>query len=342
MKKNLSYLIVLFFIISIISACNSSEGKDKSDKYRLDDKESTEEVETETEETFEFVGVDMKLNREGKFEAKNISKYLPGDSKTVYLVSDDTGWEDFDFNYSIQADKLVLDFSKIEEIGEGVLRFGLKTQDGFLDFNELPEKDRAMFFRETAPSSRYGAGDVVLAILFHGDWYSPVPTETVFYERDQINWPVEYREPEQEETEPGVNPEPESTHYVSVQIDKDQQKAFFENIQKGFDIDEIGEVRLVSEKVGWSFDQGVIVSIDDGTGEVDLSEAMFHSGTTRFGIINRVDGKDYWFDINSLNPDSRVMLERQTDSPGDPGDGDIAMALKDMTDPVDSWLVPAR
>ncbi|MDA3824195.1 MAG: putative metal-binding motif-containing protein, partial [Bacteroidales bacterium] len=117
------------------------------------------------------------------------------------------------------------------------------------------------------------------------------------------------------------------------------------NINAGFQVPggKTGPIRAVSEKTSWQYEDGVSVSVSGGNGSVNLSKLMFSSGKTRFNLIMRVDGTDYWFISDLLCEDARVMLQHQTDSPEAPwADNDVVMALTNINIPFTSFEVGYR
>ncbi|MCD4694140.1 putative metal-binding motif-containing protein [bacterium] len=115
----------------------------------------------------------------------------------------------------------------------------------------------------------------------------------------------------------------------------------YSNIYAGFQVPggKIGPIRAVSEKTGWQYENGVSVS----DGSVNLARLMFASDKTRFNLVMRVDGVDYWFISDLLCEESKTMLQHQTNSPEAPwADNDVVMALEDVNNPFSSWEVGYR
>ena len=324
----------------------------------------------------DFVAEDISLTKGGLFELNNASRYMRAEARQAgYLHSDDTGWCGGGFKYNVAEDVLAVDFSEINEIEPGVVRFNFKdflAGSGFdwLALDRLPEKDRRMFVRKTSIASTYGADDLVLAVLLDDGEYSPVPTMTQSYGRSKINWPIVSRNHERSDciiimpsdpvipdpitpdpiTPDPITPDPITPDpvipdptCVNVAINTANKEAIFHNIYAGFGSVGIGPVVAVSEKTGWRWEDGVPVTVTNGNGKVDLARLMFATGTTRFNFIMRLAGVEYWFVTVFLCDESRGMLEHETNAPEAPwAHRDVVMALEDITEPFTGWYVGYR
>jgi len=343
MKKIIFKLAVALLVFSLaVIGCDSggSHGSGSSGGDVNGDKVSV------------YSGEDLSVTREGEFTFENILSYEDLDpkeaKKTVYFFSDDTGWcSGQGIKYELQEGSLKLDFKKIQGLESGVIRFKLKYSvpeagKKFIDPADLSEKDREMFVRKTGSGSTYGAGELVLAVLWSDGSFSPVPTNQEAYGRDRINWPIESRN---HDRSPCLvnggddNEDEEPIDCVSVSIDEDNQILCLENIYQGFETPDNarGEIMAVSDQTSWSYLDGVPVIVTDGCGKLDLSQLMFAEGATRFNLIMDINGENYWFISSKLCPDAQDLLLRETLS-----SGDTVMALEDITSPVAGDTVRVR
>jgi hypothetical protein len=285
-------------------------------------------------------------------------------------------------------------FKDIDGIESGVIRFMFKwfiPGQGYGNFNldQLPNADKKLFVRETHSSSTYGAGDLVLVVLYQGGTFSPVPNHSLVVSRnhersdclggragDPSPNPKDidddgdgYTENEGDCKDNNANIHPGAIEICGDGIDQDCNgkdlacestppvdencvPAYISgntlnlgNIYAGFQVPygKTGTIVAVSEKTGWQYEDGISVSISGGDGSVNLSKLMFSSGTTRFNLIMRVDGVDYWFISDLLCESAITMLQHQTNSPEAPwADNDVVMSLKNVSEPFMSFEVGYR